>query len=270
MVTRAARVLGLAVAMSAPLVGCNAVLGIDSASLEPDGSSASDANANGDANTTESDPLTCENYCKVIAQNCTGEFLEYLPVPAGGSPSTDPCMDLCTNYLSRIPGTYDPPSGPEPPALTGQPGTLACRLWHAHAAGSTGHPEIHCRHAGPLGSTLCGDPCVAFCNLDLSYCSDDNNIQTYKSQADCESDCIDTSSGPSDAGFTYNQSVGDLTDDAGNQINAGNSLNCRLWHLETSIQEAKPDEHCWHTAYPSLNPPADGAGPTTGGPCTGP
>jgi hypothetical protein len=173
-------------------------------------------------------------------------------------------MYLCNNYLSRTPGTYIPPNGPEPTPTPGQPGTLACRLWHAHAAGSTMRPDVHCRHAGPLGSELCGDPCAAFCSLDYSYCVDDNSVPTYASQTQCQGSCIDPSAGgpQPDAGFVYDQSVGDLVDDAGAQINTGNTLNCRIWHLETSIQEGMPNEHCWHTAFPSLNP-----GGADGGPC---
>lgn len=255
--TRAAWASGVALAVCAPLLGCNSVLGIDSATL------AVDASSDAPPINVDSDPLTCANYCKVVAQNCSGEFVEYLPsATPGADGSTDPCMVLCTNYLARNPGTYVPPDGPEPQASAGQPGTLACRLWHAHAAGSTKHPEIHCRHAGPLGSELCGDPCASFCNLDFSYCVDDNGVPAYSSQAQCQSVCLDTNGGAlSDAGFIYDQTVGDLVDDAGNQISGGNTLNCRLWHLETSIQEAMPTPHCWHTGYPSMNPGGDPGGP---------
>ncbi len=270
---RAARVYGGVVAACACLFGCNGVLGIDSAILAPDASSGSEGSSDATAAPSdagasspdaESDPLTCANYCKVIAENCTGEFLEYLPASAGGTNPADPCMYLCNNYLSRTPGTYAPPGGPEPAASPGQPGTLACRLWHAHAAGATKRPDIHCRHAGPLGSEACGDPCASFCSLDFSYCVDDNAVPIYSSQMQCQASCIDTSVGDAapGAGFPYDQSEGDLVDEAGAQINGGNTLNCRIWHLETSIQEGLPKEHCWHTAYPSLNP--DG---TDGGPC---
>ncbi len=258
---------GLAIAAGTSIVACNAVLGIDEAALP--GADAGDASAKGGAGdalaVTNSDPLDCANYCKVVAQNCTGEYLEYLPSTNPEEDGlTDPCLYLCNHYLS--PGTYDPPDGAEPPAVD----TLACRLWHAHAAASTGHPEIHCRHAGPLGSTLCGDPCASFCNLDYRYCVDDHNVETYPTQMACQDVCIDTvGSAPQDAGFVYNQSVGDITDDAGGGISSGNTLNCRLWHLETSIQEGLPSEHCWHTAFPSLNPPAAaGDMATVGGPCT--
>jgi hypothetical protein len=252
---RAASFLGV-VALGAALVGCNSVLGIDPASLAPDASDDGPV-------MTNDDPLTCANYCKVVSRNCTGEYVEYLPT-AGDGGANDPCMFLCTNYLIRNPGTYAPPNGPEPMATPGQPATLACRLWHAHAAG-TMPQSIHCRHAGPLGSEACGDPCAAFCSLDFSYCVDDNAVPTYSSQSQCQAACLGAGSPDAavDAGFVYDNMEGDLVDKSMNQINGGNTLNCRLWHLETSIQENMPSMHCWHTASPSENP---GGGP--GGPCS--
>jgi hypothetical protein len=260
MVMRAAWIPAIVLALCGPLLGCNSVLGIDSASLAPDASE--DVNVDAPV-TTNDDPLTCANYCKVVSQNCTGEYVEYLASEGDGG-ANDPCMFLCTNYLIRNPGTYAPPNGPEPVAMPpGQPATLACRLWHAHAAG-TMPQSIHCRHAGPLGSEACGDPCAAFCSLDFSYCVDDNSVPTYASQGQCQSACLGPAAPDAspEAGFVYNDNEGDLVDNGGNQINSGNTLNCRLWHLETSIQEDMPSMHCWHTASPSENPNG-----TPGGPC---
>ncbi len=252
---RVSSFVGIALALGAPLLGCNAVLGIDSASLAPD------ASDDAPVVMTNDDPLTCANYCKVVSQNCTGEYAEYLPSEGDGG-ATDPCMFLCTNYLIRNPGTYAPPSGPEPMATSGQPATLACRLWHAHAAGSMPQ-SIHCRHAGPLGAEACGDPCAAFCSLDFSYCVDDNNVHTYGSQQQCQAACLGVGAPDAspEAGFVYDDTEGDLVDNSGAQINSGNTLNCRLWHLETSIQENMPSMHCWHTASPSEIPGGDPGGP---------
>jgi len=261
---RVRSILAAAIGLCGPLLGCNAVLGIDSASLAPD--AATDASNGTDApvSMTADDPLTCANYCKVVNQNCTGEYVEYLASEGDGG-ANDPCMFLCSNYLIRNPGTYAPPNGPEPTAVAG-PATLACRLWHAHAA-ATMPQEIHCRHAGPLGTEACGDPCAAFCSLDFSYCVDDNAVSTYTSQSQCQAACLGAASpdasAPDAGGFVYNDSEGDLVDNSGAQINSGNTLNCRLWHLETSIQENMPDPHCWHTASPSENP-----GGAPGGPCS--
>ena len=247
-------VLAGGVVVGAGVSACNAVLGIDAAALESDSGSDSRSDAGSDAGHVApppaddgGDPLTCENYCKVIAMNCgaapgSAEYIEYLAPGAGPKGSTDPCLFLC-KYLIRNKGTYIPPSGPEPAPAD----TLACRLWHAYAAGSTKRPDVHCRHAGPLGSELCGDPCNAFCELDFDYCVDDNSVPTYSSQARCQSAC-GPDAGPT--GFAYSVNSGDLVNDAG-MITGGNTLNCRLWHLETAIQEDDPTTHCPHTSQVS-------------------
>lgn len=234
--------LGAAIVIGSGVAACNAVLGIDKAVQESD---AGDGGVVGPSPTT-ADPLDCANYCKVMAANCggtaaTAEYLEYLPATGGGS---DPCLYLCNHYLIQKKGTYVPESDPAPSPAD----TLACRLWHAHAAGKPNAAATHCRHAGPLGSTLCGDPCVAFCNLDFDYCVDDKSVNTYASQTKCESVC---GNADGDAGFPYVQTTGDLVDNAGMQISSGNTLNCRLWHLETAVQENDPTTHCPHTGFPS-------------------
>jgi len=271
MVTRLAVLLGVALALCAGLLACNGVLGIDSAMLLVDGSTgspkanANDAGAAGDAPSDAAvipdDPLTCANYCKVVSQNCTGDNLEYLPSDSEGG-ADDPCMTICSTYLMQNPGSYLGYPSSEPTPASGA-ATLACRLWHAHAAGEM-PPSIHCRHAGPLGSEACGDPCAAFCGLDFSYCVDNNPIVPLSTQQQCMPACLGAGAPDAspDGGFFYADTEGDLVDNSGNQINSGNTLNCRLWHLETAIQENMPDPHCWHTLYPSEVP---GGGP--GGPC---
>ncbi len=220
-----------------PILGCNSVLGIEQATLEsPEAGTDANPEAGTDANpeaaidagsdpTGGEGPLTCDNYCSVMAQNCTGEYLEYL--------SNDVCMTLC-GYMTQ--GQFYPLEN-EPDNVD----TLSCRLWHAHSAAA--HPEVHCRHAGPLGADLCGGPCEPFCSLDWHYCTDDNGLTVYNGQvAGCEAVCA------SDGGLPYVEGdSGDLVDPSGNMIVMGDTLNCRLWHLETAISIAMPMTHCPHT-----------------------
>jgi hypothetical protein len=207
--------LALPAGSIAGLVACNAVLGIERATLD-----AGSDDAGG------SDPLTCANYCAVIAQNCTGGNQEYL--------SNDVCLKACS-YMQA--GQFYSAST-EPPNVD----SLGCRLWHAHSAAT--HPETHCRHAGPLGADLCGGPCGPFCSLVWHFCTDDNGINVYDQQVTgCESVCT------GDAGFPYVRGdSGDLVDPGGNMIEMGNTLNCRLWHIETAIEKSLPVPHCGHTA----------------------
>ena len=209
----------------ATLDACNAVLGIERATLLVD--EGGDAGGIGADST---DPLTCSNYCTAIMQNCTGSNLEYL--------SNDVCLTMC-GYMTK--GQFYPQST-EPDNVD----SLGCRLWHANTAAM--HPETHCRHAGPLGSDLCGGPCNPFCSLDWHYCTDDKGIGVYEGQVmGCESVCS------GDAGFDYVKDSGDLVDpSSGAMIEMGNTLNCRLWHLETAIDKNDPTTHCPHTGQQSM------------------
>jgi hypothetical protein len=188
-----------------------------------------------------SDPLTCENYCLLMDMNCQGDNLEYR--------THDVCLDICDNYIRLQPsGHYaypsDTPDGND---------SLGCRLWHAHAAQED--PAMHCRNAGPLGGDYCGGPCGPFCQIVLSYCTVDHWVTTGIIQerdggvypyeggiSECDWVC-----GTGDA-FSYLRGAGDLVDPNGMMIQSGNTLNCRLWHLETAIEDSQPVPLCLHTA----------------------
>jgi hypothetical protein len=239
------------------LAGCNAVLGIGDAQLEPDAGAATVEPDSGEM--ILADPLTCDNYCTVIGQNCQGEFQEYLPGIDGGN---DLCEQICQIYLAPLSQNsypYYSSAGTEPP----NENSLGCRLWHAHAAGiaSTGGPATHCRHAGPLGSTLCGGPIAPFCGLDWTFCTDDHGIFVY--DGGTSSACQDTLGGvlAANPGFYEDQDSGDINDPLSMEIQSGNTLNCRLWHLETGMREGDPVDHCPHTGYPSAVSDSDAAGP---------
>jgi hypothetical protein len=195
------------------MVGCNAVLGINGASLEP----VDDAGGPNDAGADVIE-LSCDHYCDVIMQNCTGANAEYLSRPI--------CMQMCPAFdiNSTVADTADD--------------TLGCRLFHANGAANT--PEMSCRFAGPLGGGHCGsDPCVPFCALDVQYCSFPKPIPYEGGTPDCEQSC---------GTYPY------LVVDAGDTTTEGsNTLNCRLWHLETAF--TSPDyglAHCLHTALASM------------------
>jgi hypothetical protein len=238
--------------MGATTVGCNDLLGIEHATLYDAGADGGDAVANG-AGVTDAtapsddgganqdgadssdgavvDPLTCDNYCAVMMQNCTGTHMEYL--------SNDVCLTMC-GYMTQ--GQFYPPEQ-EPDNVD----SLGCRLWHAHSAAA--HPEVHCRHAGPLGADLCGGPCQPFCSLDWHFCTDDHGVSVYDGQVTgCESVCLSMGDGglPDMEGDS-----GDIVDPTGAMILAGNTLNCRLWHLETAIDKSLPMQHCPHTGQVS-------------------
>jgi hypothetical protein len=148
-----------------------------------------------------------------VTKNCTGANAEYL--------SRDICMKMCPAFEIGV-TTADTGSG-----------TLGCRMIHAAAAESA--PAEHCRAAGPLGGRRCGkDPCEPFCALAVTYCTPPKSPPYPGGVADCQAAC---------KGYPY------LTADAGDTtLESGNTLNCRLWHLETAFTS---DDfglyHCGHT-----------------------
>jgi hypothetical protein len=250
-----------AAALGGVLLACNAVLGIGSASPEPDAGGEAGAAPATELAKFKQDP--CATYCAVVEKNCSGPYLEYL----GRDPSNpgDVCMTLC----QQIPvGDYQPFPGQEP--APGQD-TLGCRLWHAHKVleDGGGGPALHCRHAGPLGSEACCSipdgaigcapiPCTPFCRLDLATCGGDRPGAVYGNlQGYCESVCS------TDAGFPYvagDQSISvgagisvdggtsfDLVDENGRPWESGDTLNCRLWHLEKALATGDLTFHCPHT-----------------------
>jgi len=203
---------------------CNPILGIERATLGDGGT--------GDAG---ADPLTCDNYCGLMAKNCSGQNLEYL--------SDDVCHRLC-GYLDK--GEFYPPQS-EPDHVD----TLGCRLFYA--AGAATEPAAQCRRAGPLGSTSCGGPCRPFCNLEWRYCTDDNGFAIYPGQiAGCEGICNgNVDAGGDSGGYAYVLDGGDLVDPRGTMIETGDTLNCRMWHVEYGIVTNLPAVHCPHTAQVS-------------------
>jgi hypothetical protein len=192
--------------------GCNAILGINAATAENDADSGS---GTGDGTTIDATPeLTCDFYCATVMRNCQGANSEYV--------NTATCMTACPIFE---PGTTY--------ATDTMDDTLGCRIYHALAA--AGDPSYHCRHAGPVGGNHCGDPCQAFCNLVTSYCAAPNPV-AYASPGACKNACKSGS-------FPY------LTSDAGDlSLTSGDTLNCRIYHLEAAMQSASAASyHCPHT-----------------------
>ncbi|MDP9150595.1 MAG: hypothetical protein M3O36_11735 [Myxococcota bacterium] len=199
-------------------LACNSVLGIDPAALDPDaGPSPDGQSAVGDsgAGPQAPEPLTCNHYCDVVMQNCQGTNLEYL--------TRDICMGICPVFElgTRIDDTAND--------------TLGCRLWHANSASL--EPDVHCRHAGPVGGDRCGGLCPAFCNIDTAYCSGANTAYDGGLTV-CEGAC---------AAYPYvtGLDAGDLGSEN------GDTLNCRLWHLESAFAPGAAAFHCPHTALVS-------------------
>ena len=217
-----------AVMTIATIGGCNGLLGITEATVDP--SIAADASGNVDATSSDSatldsgtpgtpdtgNPYTCDSYCTNIMQNCTLDNQEYL--------NRDVCLAMCSHFELGVAGEEEHDS-------------LACRVYHAAAA--AGDPGVHCRHAGPTGAGHCGpQPCEAFCLLENALCGGHPYDPYDGGESTCRAQCPQ---------FTYvsaGEDAGDLT------FTSGNTLNCRIYHLESAYDLGNPaaqTTHCPHT-----------------------
>jgi hypothetical protein len=204
--------VGALAACAAAVVACNGLLGIGPASVADDAGPGNQASA------------TCQYYCDTIMQNC--------PVGSPNAEYLQPaiCMSMCPAFDSN--GSIQ----------DSKDNTLDCRIYNAQQAAK--NPDVYCRFAGPLGGGHCGsDPCQPFCTLDTSYCNgqcsgSDCKPVIYSSPDVCEAACKQ--------GFPYLLDAGDTA------LESTNTLNCRLWHLETAFVSTDNGQyHCPHTAVMS-------------------
>ena len=192
------------------LAGCNSVLGIDEAKVDPALAGGSGGSGGGNGAGGGSPATPCDGYCDQIGAACTGPNQEYTDRAT--------CMVLCQVY---DPGTAGDTTSD----------SLACRAHYAALAASD--PNLHCKHAGPLGTGTCGkSQCAAYCALNTSICK---ATPAYPTEAECIMAC---------KGFVYVKDSGDI------ELTTGDTLNCRMYHLEAASNPANPTAsvtHCPHT-----------------------
>lgn len=229
-----ARAIVVTLSAALPLAACNAILGIPEATVDPllegsggasssvTSSSSGSGEADADADVNVGSP--CASYCQTIASNCTGINAEYI--------SLGVCMAMCSSF--------DP--GKEGDRAND---SLACRKYHAEQAATD--PIVHCQQAGPLAAGPCATPCSAFCLLDYTLCSPhglfDFDGGTKGCREACEGIPYILSADQADAG-----AAGDIL------FLSGDTLNCRIYHLESAYNPGDPNAvttHCPHTAVDS-------------------
>lgn len=196
--------------ISAISAGCG---GVDEpptadASAPRSDSSAVDPAEAGDAlNGTDSDRGSCDKYCSLVTESCTGENAQYA--------SKEACLAFCAHLPAEPQST--------PAAVRGS-ASLACRQYWADTPAQT-NPKTSCLAAGPFGGNVCGDRCTAFCDVLLDACAPGTPAEVYASQSDCASACT---------GFTYLDAGTDGGGEGTGGPDAGDSLNCRLFHLRAA------------------------------------
>jgi hypothetical protein len=170
---------------------------------------------------------TCETYCETVQANCLGIHAQYL--------SKEQCLHMCA----------DTPLGLESDT-SGD--TVGCRLYHARVVELMHDPVNHCKHAGPSGGGVCGERCEALCDRAMKLCTTDRqNPQPYTDVDDCLEKC---SGG--DAGVDFGYPVDEKVELSG----AGDTVNCRIYHLRNAYEQPTgPDStattHCPHIGQKS-------------------
>lgn len=155
---RARLALALAAVGIAAALGCNAIFGFDSATLD----TATDA-GDGGASTDGPVAIGCGNYCPMVMSACRDANAPYL--------DDNTCAGFCAVMALGDAGSIDTD-------------TVACR--QAFAATAAVETAASCRSAGPLGNSTCGaNLCEVYCRLNLAICA---NL-AYASQAECTAAC---------------------------------------------------------------------------------
>jgi len=224
-------------------------------------------------------PPTCDEYCQVITANCDGGNAQYAdmdgciaycadyglaagdasdttgntigcrtyhaevaaqdPVvhcphagPSGGDTCGSWCDVYCDMSANNCPGDYDDHQDCQAYCSTfddsGSVGdasgnTVQCRIYHAVIAEQDG--PLHCPHAGPSGGDVCGTWCDVYCDASANTCPGE-----YADDGECQSAC---------AGFDDSGRPGDI---------AGDTVQCRIYHLGVAQESQDPGTHCPHAA----------------------
>jgi hypothetical protein len=189
------------------LGGCQAVLGIEDAQVDPTiGASQVEPTALDDGGSSPLTTTTCELYCQTVTQTCTGQFAQY--------PTYEGCLAVC----SLLPGGADGDT-------TGN--TVFCRL---QAAGQAPlEPSYYCPIAGPGGNDLCGSNCDALCTLVSALCASTDSEEVE----DCAKSCAEVEDKK-----TYS-----VAPEA--KMYEGKHVQCRLYHASVATQ-SDVEQHCQH------------------------
>lgn len=198
------------------VVGCAQLLGFEASTLDPrslDSGVRSAPKADDttvDAGDTSDPELNCTAFCQTVQQACGGTG-EFAVYD-----SEFTCRSQCETFT---PGTLADDVG----------NTLGCRYTHARIAlDFPGERATSCSAAGPGGDGICGANCQGYCTLMMATCD------TYSNRDECLLACAQVDD---TGGF----SIDDI---------AGNSVQCRLYHLGAAV--ISPRLHCKHAAgaYP--------------------
>lgn len=170
------------------------------------------SNPGADAGIEPPPQVNCAKYCDLVQSHCKGENAQY--------GSKDDCLAFCEHL---------PPGDPNEPKET--PG-MYCRQVYAGSPSLT-DPEQYCAAAGPFGGGICGDRCTAFCQVAFSACAPDGGVRPYATVPKCKTECIE---------YTFKEAGVDGGGEGLDGPKAGDTLNCRLYHLRNAVRDASSCE----------------------------
>lgn len=211
------------------LAGCASILGIEEATCDPEFDPQCDPSAGGRTDDgadddngddvpevfTELDPL-CEEYCRTVSEVCTAEE------GAQQYASEQACVAVC-EFGMELGAPGDKDEGVD---------TAYCRYENALGAGLFGELDFDCATAGLGANDACGDICDVYCRLLNQRCAGVSDFPAnFEDHAACVEECQELPRTPDP--FDY-------------EVNSGNTLECRLWHVQAAFSNAVT--HCPHAA----------------------
>jgi hypothetical protein len=169
------------------------------------------------------DSEACIQYCRLQTENCPEELKNFL--------RPDDCLALCAYY----------PTG----EATGN--TLNCRLDQVQKARDT-EAILYCAASSRAGSIngeqRCGEACETYCQLVLTVCEN----AFADAGANREQVCWDECRRLDNDGHTVDPLA---CRDGGDDERAGDTVQCRLWHvgaaaLAARLNNGELSTHCGH------------------------
>lgn len=198
---------------------CAGILGIEDAVCDPDVDPACEPGGGGqDAGPvvfTSLDEL-CDEYCSRVGQACTEED------GAQQYETPEACDAICRRGMEL-----------------GAPGdsrerndTAYCRYENALTAGTFGEIDFDCAAAGFGANGACGAPCEVYCDALAGVCGDEpvvEDMEIVHDHAACIAAC---------------EALPRTEDPFDFEVASGNTLECRLWHIQAAF--GLSSTHCPH------------------------
>jgi hypothetical protein len=174
-----------------------------------------------DSNLAVNQALGCDSFCEQNMAICNGTNTQFATIGE--------CVRFCTALPAATEAPY-PTAGD----------SLQCRFYHLQvAAQSASDAATHCPHTGFFGGDgVCGTAAEAMCDIEIAACNKTGDYYNSLAQYSSKTQCVAASTA-----FPR-----DLTGTVASPVISGNSLECRHYHSQVSLQSSsQATAHCYHT-----------------------